>query len=78
MGGKAELPQDLTHLVVVVALRQTHPLRLLLKNAESHRGAVVRCPLPAPLLCFLLAHAFLFLLVVILGTDGLLYCQTVS
>src|SRR5262249_3158357 len=32
MGGKAELPQDLTHLVVAVALRQTHPLRLLLNR----------------------------------------------
>src|SRR2546426_12637326 len=32
MGGQAELPQDLTHLVVVVALRQTHPLWLLLSR----------------------------------------------
>jgi hypothetical protein len=30
MGGKAELMQEIAHLVVVVALRQAHPLRLLL------------------------------------------------
>src|SRR5205085_378916 len=30
MGGKAELTQDIAHLVVVVAFVQAHPLRLLL------------------------------------------------
>ena len=28
MGGKAEFVQDVAHLLVVIALRQTHPLRL--------------------------------------------------